>query len=230
MMQGISRLAEPLEPRRLLSARDGMIDTHFGSGGIATARLGQGTQFAAWEVLASGKIMAVGQAPGSRIAAARWNADGSLDKTFDGDGIRLITLPSGYSPPSRFDIDGHDGRFIGYDNGIVDPNTGSKNDPTPHPQAIFYFSADGTLNRSFAGDGIYDLNTIVPPTAAAIGIDGRVFMALGSDSKRVVALSARGPTDLNYGTRGQSEPASAGISSIQLLSGGKLLITKCEYS
>src|SRR5690349_19379842 len=86
-------LPEELERRVLLAAS--LLDPTFGGGdGIVTTDVAtSGGAVAAVSVLASGKILAAGNAsaslpsgspPAGDFALARYNADGSLDKTFGG--------------------------------------------------------------------------------------------------------------------------------------------------
>src|SRR3954469_23247338 len=81
---------EQFEPRRLLS--DGVLDRSFGANGVATADFGAPIEMRAWKLLDNGKMLAVGVGPNKQIAAARFNANGSLDTSFDGDGKKLIPL------------------------------------------------------------------------------------------------------------------------------------------
>lgn len=65
---------------------NGSLDTGFAGDGIALTDFGTGVQEAyAVTVQANGAIVAVGES-GPNVALARYNPNGSLDTTFDGDG------------------------------------------------------------------------------------------------------------------------------------------------
>jgi len=69
---------------------DGSLDTSFGGGnGYASAELGAQQDIPFGIALQSdGKIVEAGYANGlQHVAVVRWNSDGTLDTTFDGDGV-----------------------------------------------------------------------------------------------------------------------------------------------
>ncbi|HWE93920.1 MAG TPA: delta-60 repeat domain-containing protein [Tepidisphaeraceae bacterium] len=75
---------------------DGSLDTSFGTGGIAFANFVNGTGpgsagFSAVAVQQDGKIVAVGMGNSGQMAAARYNADGSLDSSFAYNGTLLAS-------------------------------------------------------------------------------------------------------------------------------------------
>ena len=80
-------------------AADGDLDTTFGTGGKVTTAIGSGNDQAFAVVLQSdGKIVAAGNSfNGSNhdFAVVRYNTDGSLDTTFDTDGIQTTAIGSG---------------------------------------------------------------------------------------------------------------------------------------
>jgi uncharacterized delta-60 repeat protein len=68
---------------------DGTLDSSFGGGGIVTTDFGASDNIFGIAVTADGKIIAAGGTKGASpgdFAVARYNADGSPDSTFDGDG------------------------------------------------------------------------------------------------------------------------------------------------
>jgi hypothetical protein len=76
---------EPLEPRRLLALPE--LDLTFGHGGIATPTGGDGN-FMVVEELPDGKVLSAGGF--DQPTVARFNADGSPDISFDGDGVLVL--------------------------------------------------------------------------------------------------------------------------------------------
>jgi len=78
---------------------NGSLDTSFGSGGIVITTFGAFSQIEDVTTQSDGKIVVTGDAPGvgtsSMFTVARYNADGSLDTTFDGDGVSQA-VPAGF--------------------------------------------------------------------------------------------------------------------------------------
>jgi uncharacterized delta-60 repeat protein len=76
--------------RAMMAARynaDGTLDTAFGTNGIATIDFGSGDEAAkAVLIQGDGRIILTGNSS-LGFALARLNADGTLDTTFDGDGL-----------------------------------------------------------------------------------------------------------------------------------------------
>jgi uncharacterized delta-60 repeat protein len=68
-------------------AAPGDLDPSFGDGGIVTITFSDSDEAAALAVQPDGKIVVAGFARVQRSAIVRYNADGTLDPTFDGDGI-----------------------------------------------------------------------------------------------------------------------------------------------
>jgi uncharacterized delta-60 repeat protein len=127
-------------------------------------------------VQADGKIVLVGGA-GSAFALARYEADGTLDPTFGGDGrvttklskhsdvaLAVAIKPSGEivvaGQARRFSAGGMFGRF-----------------------ALAQYESDGTLDATFSGDGKV-------LTTFTTGWDGASGVAIQADGKVVVAGSA----------------------------------------
>ena len=82
-----------------VSAQAGNLDLSFNSTGYATTSVGTSdSQSNAIAVQADGKTVvagwARGAATGQDFAVVRYNSDGSLDSTFDGDGKALIDISS----------------------------------------------------------------------------------------------------------------------------------------
>ncbi len=77
---------------------DGSLDSSFGGGGIVTTDFGDSDNIFGIAVTAGGKITAaggtIGASPGD-FAVARYNSDGSLDSTFDGDGKTTTDFSAG---------------------------------------------------------------------------------------------------------------------------------------
>ena len=146
---------------------DGSLDTSFdGDGKVTTAIAPTGARDSDLILQSDGKAIIAGHtqpainANKSNITLARYNPNGSLDTSFDGDGI-VIKHPG---DPNLNDegadiaLQG-DGKIVVLGNLNKVPFSG-----TPHALwAILRFNTDGSLDTSFDGDGV--------ATAAASGTE-----------------------------------------------------------
>jgi len=66
---------------------NGSLDTSFSGDGIVTTSIGTSCAAYSVAVQADGKIIAAGTSEDKDFALARYNTDGSLDTSFDGDGM-----------------------------------------------------------------------------------------------------------------------------------------------
>jgi len=128
-----------------------------------------------------GKIIVAGDRAGfdNTFALLRYNADGSLDPAFDGDG--KVTLPLGAT-----------GRAVTLQSGLIlvagSVGTGSGTD-----FALARYLADGSLDPAFNGDGNSD-GIIVTPIGA--GEDVAYAAAVQPDGK--IVLAGRAHNGLNF--------------------------------
>jgi uncharacterized delta-60 repeat protein len=181
---------------------DGSLDTTFdGDGKLSTDFAGNGDIIYSVELQVDGKIVAAGynnNPTNDDFALARYNADGSLDTSFDGDGRVVTDLAGGDDSAYGLALleDGKlvaagDGTFNKFDFGAV------------------RYNADGSLEASFDGDGILlsDLFGSVDSVAgAALQRDGKVVvvgntMALSIDFA-IARYNPDGSPDLGFGANG----------------------------
>ncbi|MEV0175179.1 calcium-binding protein [Streptomyces sp. NPDC050803] len=200
---------------------DGTPDTTFGiAGGVATdttpAALDDWAN--AVTLQPDGKIVVVGTAWRDYenccwFVVARYNADGSLDPTFSGDGIDYADIDG---PTEAMDvaIDSQN-RIVaaGYTGGLV---------------ALTRYLPDGTPDTSFGGDGVVTADA-TPDTQEAGG-DAR-SLALQSDGKIVVGgevgstsfdfvlmrFHPDGTVDSGFGTAGIARTDLGGYDSVESL-------------
>src|SRR4051794_20420450 len=167
---------EQLESRRMLSAGD--LDPTFGTGGkLVSEQVGFNVNGLA--VQRDGKIVAVGML-NNDFGVARLNANGTLDTSFGGNGTGTTTADFGgnrgdfantvaIQPDGKIVVAGRRDNFS-----IVD--FGDHGD-----FAIARFNADGTLDKSFSGDGKQTLDFTgygdQQANALAIQPDGRIIVA-----------------------------------------------------
>ncbi|CAN5328371.1 hypothetical protein BH10ACI3_BH10ACI3_20970 [soil metagenome] len=151
---------------------DGTLDTTFDTDGKVTTGFGGDQAANAVVIQPDGKIIAGGYSSGNGsedFALVRYNADGSLDTTFDSDGI--VTTPVSESSDKVNSL------VIRADGKIV--AAGNAGDGKEQDFAIAQYDSAGTLDSMFGTNGV---------TIVDFGVDERAFgVALQSDGKVVVA-------------------------------------------
>lgn len=113
----------------------------------------------------NGKIIAGGMAnvnnSGHQFALARYNQDGSLDRSFDGDGKVLTNFGSSSSEEIHGLVIDRDGTIIVAGTALVQG----------HNQfALARYNQDGSLDRSFDGDGKVLTNFVTASQEGAMSI------------------------------------------------------------
>ncbi|MCP4093790.1 MAG: BspA family leucine-rich repeat surface protein, partial [Planctomycetes bacterium] len=164
---------------------DGSLDTSFDGDGILTTAFGSANDFgSSVAVQSDGKILVAGTSDngsGWDFALARYNSDGSLDTSFDGDG-KLTTGFAGNDASSlNLSVQG-DGKILlaGY------INIGGNYD-----FALARYNTDGSLDTSFDGDGVLT-------TAIGSGDDFGHSLAVQSDGKILVAGRSHNGSDDDF--------------------------------
>jgi uncharacterized delta-60 repeat protein len=164
---------EVLEDRRMLSAAAGDLDPTFGAGGVATARVPNqdniefsGVDTRNGTTVVTGRL-GLGEDPHPMIVVARFDDQGRLDPTFDGDGLLISDVLGAVS-----DV------FIQADNKVL--VTGLiQDEQRTFPPAVLRFNADGSVDTSFGGTGTGEARL---PGLARVGSvrtmpDGRIVLA-----------------------------------------------------
>jgi uncharacterized delta-60 repeat protein len=154
---------------------DGSLDTSFDDDGMVTTRFSDGNDVGSGiAVQSDDKIVVVGTADDgsgdSQFAVARFNVDGSLDTSFDVDGL-VTTFFS-------FGNDLGSGIAVQSDDKIVVVGTSDKGSGISE-FAVARFNVDGSLDTSFSGDGRVTLSFTA-------GDDVGSGIAVQSDDKIVV--------------------------------------------
>jgi uncharacterized delta-60 repeat protein len=216
---------------------DGSLDSSFGSGGKLTTYFNGYEQINAVAIQPDGKIVAAGftDLGGNNFAfaIARYNSNGSLDATFDGDGKLVQDITSVYDMVTGVAIQ-PDGKIIaaGYANG------GSGTD-----FATIRYTANGSVDTSFGTGGI-------ARTDIDGGIDGGSEVLLFSSGKIVVAgtrfngdgsggdfalvgYNADGSLDSSFGVGGKvltdfANNSLDNASDMNIAPDGKIVV--CGYS
>jgi uncharacterized delta-60 repeat protein len=191
---------------------NGSLDTTFdGDGKVTTDISGssRGDQVNALAIQADGKIVAAGYSitlhgafSSPKFALARYNPDGSLDSTFEGDGIVVNTVLGNSDFITAVAIH-TDGKIVaaGYGYSGASPDF-----------ALARYNADGSLDTSFDGDG-----TVITPLS--IASDAAYGLALQTDGKVIaVGYSRSGANDvvalLRYNTDGSPDPTFDGDGQV----------------
>jgi len=161
---------------------DGALDSGFGSGGkvstvfgtgVGAGNAGEGYSIA---LQADGKFVVAGymlNGTNNDFAVARYNADGALDTTFDGDGKLLTDLAGGSNDIATSVIVQADGKIL---------VAGESHDGTNYNFALTRYNANGTLDATFDGDGKLVLDTANPGgehdhgRSVAVQPDGKIVV------------------------------------------------------
>jgi uncharacterized delta-60 repeat protein len=156
---------------------DGSLDTTFdGDGKVTTDFAGDSDEARGVVIQGDGKIVAAGTTSEfdpcctSDFALARYNTDGSLDTTFDGDGKVTTDFAGGSDGAGGVVIQG-DGKIVAGGFAIVFGNPDF---------ALARYNTDGSLDVTFDGDGKVTTDfagSIDEARGVAIQADGKIVAA-----------------------------------------------------
>ncbi|MBP7810538.1 MAG: T9SS type A sorting domain-containing protein [Bacteroidia bacterium] len=153
---------------------NGSLDVTFDGDGMAITPIGTGDDSGSSVALQSdGKIVLGGESvvgSNDNFAAIRYNTNGSLDATFDGDG-KVTTAFGTADDKAKSVAILSDGRIV---------LAGNSNNGTNNDFAVAVYNSNGSLDVSFDTDGKVT-------TAIGSGADVGSAVAVQSDSKIVVA-------------------------------------------
>lgn len=201
---------------------NGTLDTTFNSTGYVTYNVsGESEEYAGDIALQpDGKIVVVGDsrpsfsAPG-KILVMRFNADGTLDTTFDGDGVLLITTPAG----------GAAGQIIVLSDGKL-LVTGYRNDGAKPNFLLMRLNSDGTSDTSFGTGGSTTTSVSSDPnyiSSTDRQSDGKIVVV---GSNYLARYSADGILDTSFGTNGKTlVPSVYETNFIRVTTGDKILVS-----
>jgi uncharacterized delta-60 repeat protein len=145
-------------------------------------------------IQADGKIVVAGSLGGDFLVA-RYNANGTLDTSFSGDGIVVTDFGgSGTDSALAVAIQG-DGKIV------VAGNAGLANNARV---GVARYNANGTLDNTFSGDGLFTMDFVDAAGGAARGLaiqaDGRIVIVGSSGSDFAIArLNGNGTLDTTFG-------------------------------
>ena len=217
----VGAAAGPRERGEFAVARylpDGSLDTSFGTGGVLTTPIaGGGDEARSVAIQPDGRIVVAGTDSGRRFAIVRYLSDGTLDPSFDGDGIVRTNVSRSddvaydvlLQPDGRIVAIGAAGRF-------------------PSSFALARYRRDGSLDRSFGGDGIVTTRYHGGAArTAALQPDGRIVVAgYNRFGLAVARYRADGRLDRSFDDDGRIGPVAWGVFAlaIALYPGGRILV------
>ncbi len=173
---------------------DGSLDTSFGTGGKASNQLGLDQYALSVTIQSDGRIVAAGRsAIGNSnpyiygFALARYNSNGSLDASFDGDGKVVTQMGPGWNFIQDIAIQ-PDGKITA---------AGFVNGPNSSDFAVARYNQNGSLDTTFGGgDGITTVdfsNSNDIANGMALDGQGRAVLVGSSDGAFALAQFILGP-------------------------------------
>lgn len=212
---------------------DGSLDNSFANNGKLIGNYQQGyTSMNATVIQKDGKILAAGftwNALNTDFLLARYNSDGSLDKTFGNEGKQITDF--GASDEVESILLQHDGKIV------VAGNSYSGNN---HYQfAVARYHKDGMLDKSFSTDGKLLVSAIGKTDlcrSIALQNDGKIvmvgytFTGNNNDSAHfsIVRLNMDGSFDDSFGEDGKLltsfNTASNFASAVAIQTDGKIVV------
>jgi uncharacterized delta-60 repeat protein len=200
----------------------GELDATFGTGGVATHNLAVGTNGEVTRgivVQSTGKIVVAGTVehagavdPRDRdIAAARLNADGSLDTTFGTNGIAILDLSEGEVVGMGYVADTHWGLSLYPDDDLLLVGAQKAPGRTDLDFAAVRLNADGSRDDTFGTNGVtlLDINQqgANPRTGTILADGSAVITGYTRDADDIVSpvlfkLTSTGQLDPAFGVGG----------------------------
>ncbi len=211
---------------------DGSLDTSFEGDGTVTTNIELNNDAFSVAIQSDGKIVAAGECQfyEGDFALARYNTDGSLDTTFDGDG-KVTTDSGGWSGNRLFDVITQlDGRIVAAGH--------SQNDLGYYQFTVVRYNADGSPDTSFDSDGkvITDLGAGSDSAQSlAIQTDGKIVAAgTSNDDFAVVRYNGDGSLDTTFDGDGKVRTpiGTSGdyASSVAIQTDGKIVTAGYTYN
>jgi uncharacterized delta-60 repeat protein len=133
---------------------NGVLDSSFDGDGIATTNILGGEEGNSVALQADGKIVVAGISLNftgglnERFAVVRYNTDGSLDSTFDGDGKVTTTILGGIDTANAVSIQANGKILVA---GSSSPSTATNYQDNEF--SMVRYLSDGTPDAAFSGDG-----------------------------------------------------------------------------
>jgi uncharacterized delta-60 repeat protein len=215
---------------------NGTLDTSFDSDGIVVTPIGDSVDVAySVAIQADGKIVVSGRSDSNPVfvttfAMVRYNTNGSLDNTFDNDGI-VIMPGAGNAITDSLALQ-PDGKIVVAHNIFFSASFS-------YGLAVLRYNTNGSLDTSFNNTGSLStaVGTNVEFAALALQPDGKIVVACSSYTSNaagydfwVVRYNSGGSIDQSFGTDGMVvTPIGAGAAfdvpkSVAIQANGKILV------
>lgn len=181
---------------------DGSLDTSFGSGGTVLTSVGVFAYgIRALRAMADGRIVAVGptlSGSNKQFIMVRYNADGTLDTSFNTTGFRLTPFAGAGEDTGVF-LFQNDGRVL-----VAGSISYSQ-------FAVWRFTVDGAADTTFSSDGLVSVafgadDIVDEANAIVVQADNRIVAAGGDSTSGGFALArfnTNGALDTTFGTGGK---------------------------
>ncbi|QAA82406.1 T9SS type A sorting domain-containing protein [Aequorivita sp. H23M31] len=183
----------------LIFGQSGTLDSSFGNGGTVTTSVFPNYNFVeTTRVQTDGKILVAGNAGTSatyQMAIARYNTDGSLDSSFNGDGTLRFNVGQVKSFITDL-VQQPDGKIL---------IGGRTWDNVAGNFALVRLNEDGSFDNTFGTGGISHITTTENDVSEAISLldDGKILMAGYRNNNFAVAkFNADGSVDTFFGVNG----------------------------
>lgn len=210
---------------------DGSVDATFSGDGEQVTQINGGGEISGLAVQSNGKIVATGTANYSShlFALARYDADGSLDSTFSGDGIQTADFdPAGTDDYAAAVLLQADSKIVVVGTTHVDPSE----DDSANDFALARFSSNGSLDVGFSGDGkeTTDFGPRVANLSEAFDVatqsDGKtIAVGTNGDGFAVARYNANGSLDGSFSGDGKLTDPSLGVAwAAAVQPDGKILV------
>ncbi len=195
---------------------NGTVDTSFGTNGSAITPVGAAgvsdtaNAIEIQTINSEERIVVVGST-GSDFAVVRYNPDGTLDATFDADGIVITSIRSSVDTANGVAIQRSTNKIVVAGMSRSDLGGGTFNDDF----ALVRYNSDGSLDVTFDTDGKVTTNISVVDAARDVviqEIDGLSKIVAGGISMRpwpyhdftLVRYNDNGAVDTTFGTNGRA--------------------------
>jgi uncharacterized delta-60 repeat protein len=196
----------------------GKLDPSFGADGKVVTHLDQaGTVDALLQP--DGKIVAVGVS-GTRFALVRYQRDGTLDRSFGGDGIVLTSSAGDYAVPGKAALD-RAGRIL------VPASINCY--PCALPYVVRY-TPSGNLDPTFGRGGRASARKLLAWGFRAVAVSGRQIVAAGTSASGRFAISrfsSAGRLERGFGRDGTALsrplPGWALVTDLAIQKNGKIV-------
>jgi uncharacterized delta-60 repeat protein len=212
---------------------NGSFDTTFNGTGTVITPIGPNYDEAHAVAFQAGKIVAVGfslvNAGDTDFALARYNSDGSLDTTFDGDGIITTGVADRPAPAKAVAIQ-TDGKTVvaGYAETGVNEEVFALTRLNPDGSPDFSFGLNGKVTTSFGAAGARGNAVVIQP-------DGKIVAAgFANTDFAVVRYDTNGTPDVSFGVNGiVTTSIGAGndvVNAIALQPDGKIVVAGSSFN